>query len=114
MKPWSNLDYKSVQVGLNCMVVFSFYATTPGIQSVFVSASDDLVLVDSVLKTSEVHALLESTGLLVFFKGFGSQQQSATPGMSLLLAIPYLSKKQHILKLRADHTSSIRITYFLR
>ena len=44
------------------------------------SVSDDLVLVDSTLKTSEVHCLLESTGLLVFFKGFGSQQSTTTSG----------------------------------
>lgn len=39
----------------------------------FISIPEDLVLVDSVLTTSEVHSLLESTGLLVFFKGFGAE-----------------------------------------
>lgn len=38
-----------------------------------ISVPEDLVLVDSVLTTSEVHSLLESTGLLVFFKGFGAE-----------------------------------------
>lgn len=42
-----------------------------GIQDVFIDVSEGVVLVDSVLKTSEVQALLESTGFLVFFKGFG-------------------------------------------
>jgi hypothetical protein len=44
-----------------------------GIYNVFISIPEDLVLVDSVLTTSEVHSLLESTGLLVFFKGFGAE-----------------------------------------
>ena len=39
----------------------------------FINIAEDLVLVDSVLTTSEVHSLLESTGLLVFFKGFGAE-----------------------------------------
>ena len=51
----------------------------------FVSVLEDLVLVDSVLKTSEVHALLESTGLLVFFKGFGSQQSTDYSSSGIIL-----------------------------
>lgn len=43
-----------------------------GIHNVEVVIPQDLVIVDTVLKTGEVQALLESTGLLVFFKGFGS------------------------------------------
>lgn len=38
-----------------------------------ISVPNDLVLLDSNLTTSEVHSLLESTGLLVFFKGFGGE-----------------------------------------
>lgn len=44
-----------------------------GVQDVVISVPEDLVVVDATLKTSEVHALLESTGLLVFFRGFGGQ-----------------------------------------
>lgn len=51
-----------------------------GIYDVFVSASEDVVLVDSTRTTSDVHALLESTGLPVFFKGFGSKQSSSHTG----------------------------------
>lgn len=47
-----------------------------GIYTFFVSVPEDLVLVESVLKTSEVHSLLESTGLLVFFKGFGGNEST--------------------------------------
>lgn len=48
-----------------------------------ISVDEDLVLVDTVLKTSEIQELLETTGLLVFFKGFGGDN-SVIGGMKLI------------------------------
>ena len=52
-----------------------------GIRDIFIDACEERVVVDTVLKTSEVQALLESTGLLVFFRGFGGSV-SALAGKS--------------------------------
>ena len=43
-----------------------------GVFEVCVDVPSNSVLVETVLTTSEVHSLLETTGLPVFFKGFGS------------------------------------------
>ena len=44
----------------------------PGVYHVVISVPEELVVVDTVLKTSNVQTLLKSTGLPTFFKGFGS------------------------------------------
>ena len=60
--------------------------SVPGISNVTISVPDDLVLLDSSLTTSEVHSLLESTGLLVFFKGFGSISKGNYGALSQITA----------------------------
>ena len=60
--------------GCPCVNVIIVRHHLVGIFNFSVSVSQDLVLVDAILKTSEVHSLLESTGLLVFFKGFGGNE----------------------------------------
>lgn len=51
-----------------------------GVYNVYTDVAENLVLVETVLKTSEIQALLESTGLPVFFKGFGSLTSSEREG----------------------------------
>ena len=46
-----------------------------GIDNVFVSLEDEVVLVKSVLSSDDVQKLLESTGKLVVFRGFGGANQ---------------------------------------
>ena len=42
-----------------------------GVRSVYVDVSNELVLVESCLLSCRVQALLEETGRLVVFRGFG-------------------------------------------
>lgn len=49
-----------------------------GIDNVFVDISNELVLVDTSLPSSTVQHLLESTGKLVVFRGFGSTRSGTT------------------------------------
>ena len=43
-----------------------------GVQRVYVNAKEDLVLVETILSAADVQKLLETTGRLVLFRGFGS------------------------------------------
>ena len=49
-----------------------------GIDNIFVDISNELVLVDTSLPSSTVQHLLESTGKLVVFRGFGSMRSDTT------------------------------------
>ena len=47
--------------------------TFTGIAKVYVNLSDEVVLIESSLPSSVVQRLLEDTGRLVVFRGFGGQ-----------------------------------------
>ncbi|XP_003386470.2 PREDICTED: copper chaperone for superoxide dismutase-like [Amphimedon queenslandica] len=50
----------------------------PGINSVYVDVPNEVVIVETSLPSSNVHKLLESTGKLIVFRGFGGQEQAPT------------------------------------
>ena len=50
--------------------IYDFWFVS-GIKGVFVNLEDEVVLVRSVLPSCQVQGLLESTGKLVVFRGYG-------------------------------------------
>ena len=66
------------------------YELSTGVSNVLVDVPKDLVVVESTLKTSEIQLLLESTGLLVFFKGFGNHTTSQRDDGTIPHPVPHL------------------------
>lgn len=75
---------ESIKTVLNVPGIILFYILSSkpcpllrqGISNVFIDISNELVLVDTTLPSSSVQSLLESTGKLVVFRGFGGQQEN--------------------------------------
>ncbi len=66
-----------------------------GVSNVFVDVSNELVLVETCLSSAVLQTLLEETGRLVVFRGFGGTEQN-----SELYTILYL---RHFLEISIIH-----------
>ena len=56
-----------------------------GVRSVYIDAENDLVLVETNLPAAHVQDLLEATGRLVLFRGFGSAVDSTTSSAAVAI-----------------------------
>ena len=56
-----------------------------GVRSVYTDAENDLVLVETNLPAAHVQDLLEATGKLVLFRGFGSAVDSVTSSAAVAI-----------------------------
>ena len=52
-----------------------------GVRHVYVSLEDEVVLVETALPSGQVQGLLEGTGRLVVFRGFGGARGTGYSGM---------------------------------
>ena len=56
-----------------------------GVQSVYVDADNDLVLVETTLSSSHVQELLQATGKLVLFRGIGNATEVNVPSAAVAI-----------------------------
>ncbi|XP_042258333.1 copper chaperone for superoxide dismutase [Thunnus maccoyii] len=74
----------------------------PGVQSVSVDVSKEAVLVESVLTSAEVQALIESTGRRAVLKGIGGSEKDLGAAVAMLSGVGKIQGVVRFLQLSAE------------